>query len=324
MSNSRMKLTREVVKPTNSSRGKGLILETPYKPGFVEDKDLESVKMAVDKELSEVANAFQITTERTADTITRIDKLEIGGGESFDRIYAAITQVDKVSKEGDAALAERIVKLEAEVGEDIRGAIEEEARVRADADGALAERITTLKASSEAGDATLTQEMTVVSTTLGKVEAKWGVSMDVNGKVSGVSMNNDGDSSEFNVVADKFRVSDGTTDLAPFEVVGQNTRIKSALVEHIQSDNWDATNGWAINSKGDAVFRNGEFRGDIRGESGYFKGDLAGANITGATGTFSGGLNITDQGGNVGMKITNSQILIYDEAGRLRVKMGRL
>lgn len=85
MSNSRMKLTREVVKPTNSSRGKGLILETPYKPGFVEDKDLESVKMAVDKELSDVANAFQITTERTADTITRVDELKITGDGLTDR-----------------------------------------------------------------------------------------------------------------------------------------------------------------------------------------------------------------------------------------------
>lgn len=40
--------------------------------------------------------------------------------------------------------------------------------------------------------------------------------------------------------------------------------------------------------------------------------------------TFTGGLDIQDQGGNVGMKITNSQILIYDEQGRLRVKIGRL
>ncbi|MGL5012769.1 MAG: phage tail tip fiber protein [Bacteroidales bacterium] len=315
MHNSRLNLSREVVKPTNTSKGEGLILETPYKPGFVEDKDLESVKMAVDKELSDVANAFQITTERTADTITRVDELKIEG----DGLSARIEQVDKVSKEGDVALAERITKIEAEVGEDIRAALEEEARARADADGALAERITKLQASSEAGDATLTQEMSVVSTNLGKVEAKWGVSMDVNGKVSGVSMNNDGDSSEFNVVADKFRVSDGTTDLAPFEVVGQNTRIKSALVSHIQSDNWDGNNGWAINNKGDAIFRNGQFQGDVRANSGYFRGDL-----TGSTGTFSGSLNVTDTAGTVGMKITNSQILVYDEHGRLRIKIGRL
>lgn len=326
MSNSRMKLTREVVKPTNTSKGRGLILETPYKPGFVEDKDLESVKMAVDKELSDVANAFQITTERTADTITRVDELKITG----DGLTARIEQVDKVSKEGDVALAERITKLEAEVGEDIRGAIEEEARVRADADGALAERITTLKASSEAGDATLTQEMTVVSTNLGKVEAKWGVSMDVNGKVSGVSMNNDGDSSEFNVVADKFRVSDGTTDLAPFEVVGQNTRIKSALVEQIQSDNWDGVNGWAINSKGDAIFRNGEFRGDVRADSGYFSGDLRAAtgtfsgDISGAKGTFTGGLNISSSVSGGRMEIRNDQLVVYDASDRVRVILGRI
>ena len=322
MSNSRLKLMNKLAsdeKPTNSSRGKGLILETPYKPGFVEDKDLESVKMAIDKELSEVANAFQITTERTADTITRIDKLEIEGGD-FGEIYAAIEQVDKVSKEGDAALAERIVNLTAKVS-DNAALITEESRVRADADSALAERITTLKASSEAGDATLTQNMSVISTDLGKVEAKWGVQTNVNGKVSGIQLNNDGASSTFSVVADKFTISDGTSDTTPpFEVVGPNTRVKSLFVETLQSDNWNGSNtGWAVTKGGYANFQGVTVRGDIQADNGYFRGDL-----TGATGTFSGSLNVTDQAGNVGMKITNNQILIYDENGRLRVKLGRL
>lgn len=317
MSSSRLKFKTSDDKPHNSSRGKGLILETPYRPGFVDDKDLETVKMAVDKELSEISNAFYETTERTADTITRIERLEIGGGT--EELRAMIEEVEKVSIAGDVALAEKI---------------------------------TTLKAESEAGDVKLEQEMSVVSDKTGKLEAKWGIQMDVNGKVSGVSMNNDGATSEFNIVADKFRVSDGTKDLIPFEVVGPNTRIKSALVEHIQSDNWDGVNGWAINNKGDAIFRNGEFKGDVRAESGYFKGELQAAtgtfsgslqaatgtfsgtlqaasgtfagDISGASGTFTGKLNIQDQGGKVGMKITNNQILIYDEQGRLRVKMGRL
>lgn len=305
MSNSRMRLRSEE-KPHNSSRGKGLILETPYRPGFVDDKDLETVKMAVDKELSEISNAFYETTEKTADTITRIERLEIGGGT--EELRAMIEEVSKVSKEGDTALAEKI---------------------------------TTVQAESSAGFAEVKQTTTALADNLGKVEAKWGVEMDVNGKVSGVTMNNDGDKSEFNIVADKFRVSDGTNDLVPFEVVGANTRIKSALVEQIQSDNWDGVSGWAINKDGDSIFRSGQFKGDVRAESGYFKGELQAAtgtfsgalqaatgtfsgDISAATGTFSGSLNITDNSGNVGMKITNSQILVYDENGRLRIKLGRL
>lgn len=45
---------------------------------------------------------------------------------------------------------------------------------------------------------------------------------------------------------------------------------------------------------------------------------------TGGVTTFTGSIAVADHGGNVGMKITNSQILVYDEQGRLRVKIGRL
>lgn len=303
-------------KPSNSSKGNGLILETPYKPGFVEDKDLETVKMAIDKELSEISNAFYKTTEKTADTITRIDKIEIEG----DNLLAKIEEVDRVSKEGDAALAERITtltatvddnsakiteetrvrtdadsalaeritKLEADTGDDWKAAIEEEKIARVDGDGALASQITTLKAQSEAGDATLTQNMTVIADKTGKLEAKWGVQTNVNGKVSGIQLNNDGASSSFSVVADRFTISDGTSNtIPPFEVVGGNTRIKSAFVEVIQSDNWNgSTTGWAINKAGYANFQGVTVRGNIIADSGTFNGT-----VNASAGTFTGTVN---------------------------------
>lgn len=291
-------------KPSNTSKGRGLILETPYKPGFVEDKDLETVKMAVDKELAEISNAFYQTTERTADTITRIDKIEIEG----DNLLAKIEEVDRVSKEGDialaerittltatvddnsakiteetrvrtdadSALAERITKLEADTGDDWKAAIEEEKIARVDADGALASQITTLKAQSEAGDATLTQNMTVIADKTGKLEAKWGVSTNVNGKITGISLNNDGKTGIFAVQADKFTISNGTSDtIAPFEVVGANTRIKSALVETLTSDNWNgSTTGWAITKAGYANFQGVTVRGNIIADNGTFNGTV--------------------------------------------------
>lgn len=302
MINSRQRLRDE--KPHNSSKGKGIILETPYKPGFVDDKDLETVKMAVDKELSEISNAFYQTIERTADTITRIDKIEIEG----DNLLAKIEEVDRVSKEGDialaerittltatvddnsakiteetrvrtdadSALAERITKLEADTGDDWKAAIEEEKIARVDADGALASQITTLKAQSEAGDATLTQNMTVIADKTGKLEAKWGVSTNVNGKITGISLNNDGKTGIFAVQADKFTISNGTSDtIAPFEVVGANTRIKSALVETLTSDNWNgSTTGWAITKAGYANFQGVTVRGNIIADNGTFNGTV--------------------------------------------------
>lgn len=306
-------------KPSNTSKGNGLILETPYKPGFVEDKDLETVKMAIDKELSEISNAFYKTTERTADTITRIDSIEIG----TDGLLAKIEEVDKVSKEGDVALASRITTISAEVADNkssittesearaeadkvittrvdnilgamegdlgpLVGQIQTDLRVLAENDEVLAESITTLKAESAAGDATLTQNMTVISSALGKVEAKWGIQTNVNGKVSGIQLNNDGASSAFEVVADRFTISDGTSNtIPPFEVVGGHTRIKSAFINSIQSDNWDGANtGWAITRDGWAHFNNVTVRGTVYANAGTFTGT-----VNANAGTFNGTVN---------------------------------
>ena len=55
--NSRMLLA----KTTSRSTPRGF--EITYKPGFVDDKDLETIKMAVDKELSSISNAFYQISE---------------------------------------------------------------------------------------------------------------------------------------------------------------------------------------------------------------------------------------------------------------------
>lgn len=71
-------LLRADERPTNSSRGRGLPLELPYKPGFVDNTDLEEVKMAMDKELAQIAQSFYSMTERLSNLVDRVDKLENG------------------------------------------------------------------------------------------------------------------------------------------------------------------------------------------------------------------------------------------------------
>lgn len=319
MQNSRLALrnARSDEKPHNSSKGKGIILEQPYKPGFVDDKDLETVKMAVDKELGEIANAFYETTEKTADTITRIERLEIGGGT--EELRALIEQVDKVSKENDVALAQRITTVEAE---------------------------------SSAGLASVKNEITAVSDKLGTVEAKWGLTVEAGDVVGSIQLGaTAGGESEFRVRADKFVVSNGSGGKnVPFEIVGNNTRIKSLFVTQLQSDNWDNTGnvGWAVKQDGSAWFQNVNIKGNVKADSGYFNnGTMNTINATNLTvtnlnatngtvnnmtiaancnflGTVTGGINVADQAGNVGLKITNQKIEIFDENGRLRVRLGRL
>ncbi|MGL5014606.1 MAG: hypothetical protein ACRC6V_10005 [Bacteroidales bacterium] len=156
MSHSRAKLILEErdddEKPHNSSKGKGMLLETPYKPGFIDDKDLEAVKMAVDKELSGISNAFYQSTEQTAGTITRIEKLEITGGDQYGELKAEISRVDKVSIAGDRALAESVETLKASVNNEfgeVKGQITETNRVVAEGDKLLAEKIEAITGSFE-------------------------------------------------------------------------------------------------------------------------------------------------------------------------------
>lgn len=355
----RLKMARDDERPSNSSKGNGLILETPYRPGFVDDKDLETVKMAMDKELSEISNAFYKTTEKTADTITRIDKIEIG----TDGIGAKIEEVDRVSKERDEALASRITTIQATVGENtssivtesearatadevitkrvdtilgamqgdlgpLVGQIQEDLRVLATTDGVLASRIDTVSAEYKTADAViaasvkteeearvtadkaLASQITTVESKLGQdiasvqqyatteinkvdgkvneVSGKWGVSVNVNGKVTGVQLNNGPAGTSFSVQADRFTFSDGAnTTNPPFQIVGGHTRIMSAFVNSIQSDNWDGGGtGWAITRDGWARFNNVTVRGSIQATDGLFEN----VRITGSC-TYEGQIN---------------------------------
>lgn len=326
--------------PTNTSRDFGKVLENVYKPGFIDQDTLENTKMAVDRELGEISKAFFQTSERTTDTIKKIETIEIEN----DHLAARIEEVDFVSKQGDIALAQRITTVETEyqaADADLSASIVTETTARTSADEALAQQITTIDAAYKAADSTLnasitsestaranadsalasqitsvdaaykaadttirasvttetnarvsadnalSSQITTVESELGDdiaavqtyattninrldgevnaVEAKWGVRVNVNNKITGIVLNNNGNQTSFAVQADQFIISDGTANTgAPFEVIGGVTKIKNASVGTIQSDNWNgSTVGWQILKNGDATFNNVTVRGDI-------------------------------------------------------------
>ncbi|WP_195759137.1 phage tail tip protein [Vibrio parahaemolyticus] len=78
----------------------------------------------------------------------------------------------------------------------------------------------------------------VTATTDGKVEALTQIKHDVNGKVSGLIMGNNGETSTFDVVADKFRISSKAGDQAVFQVdsVTGKTVIRDALVGEMSAE----------------------------------------------------------------------------------------
>lgn len=109
----------------------------------------------------------------------------------------------------------------------VRAKVRQESIARATEDGALAAQIT--EVSTEVGD--LYATVGILAESVDGVNARFGVSLDVNGYVTGFVQNNDGQFGDFSILADRFRVvAPGAAALTPFEVSGGVVRIKEAVI----------------------------------------------------------------------------------------------
>lgn len=176
----------------------------------------------------------------------------------------------------DSALATQISTVDANYKAAdvvINASITSEATARANGDSALASQITTVKSELEGDIAAVqtyaTTNINRIDNEVNAVEAKWGVRVNVNNKITGIQLNNNGNQTSFSVQADQFIISDGTNNNgAPFEVVGGVTKIKNAAVGTIASDNWNGSNvGWAITKDGYANFQNVIVRGNLSADT---------------------------------------------------------
>lgn len=109
-----------------------------YNPGSLDETDTESLKMGVVEELWEISTNFMQTDEILGDAFEKIEELEI----DRDGINAQITEITRLSVEGDKALAEKITKLSADIDSgdsNLSSKIEETNRVVSDLEKTTAE-----------------------------------------------------------------------------------------------------------------------------------------------------------------------------------------
>lgn len=139
---------------------------------------------------------------------------------------AAITTEQTTRADADTALSSSITALTASVNSNT-AAITTEQTVRATNDYALANEISTLTTSVNGNTATITTQQSSINGLL----AKYGVTLDVNGYITGFSQNNNGSSGEFVVKADTFKVvSPGETAITPFSVTASGVEINGNLM----------------------------------------------------------------------------------------------
>lgn len=171
----------------------------------------------------------EIYTRTTADTAlaTRIDTVEAAYQAADTTIAASVTAESTARASADSAMASQITTLNTNVGTNT-AAISAEVTARTNADTAIAGNVTTLSTTVSGHTATLT----TYGTSISGLQARYGVTLNVNGHITGFSQNNSGTTSDFTVVTDNFKIVQpgGTGSITPFEVSGGNVRINGNLV----------------------------------------------------------------------------------------------
>lgn len=152
------------------------------------------------------------------------------GGLSFSpgqRLSAAtLAELDLAAANALAAAGEDIVALQSTVGS-VSASVTAEASTRASADSALATQLTTVQTTV----GTHTASITTQQTSINGLNAKYGVTIDVDGYITGYELNGTGTFGEAVFRVDKFKiVSPGNAAVVPFEVTGGVTYIKSAVI----------------------------------------------------------------------------------------------
>lgn len=239
--------------------------------------------------------------------------------------------------------------------QEIRGTVQVVQKALAKATGdikSLGERITTVQSKADGNTAAVQAH----ARSINGLEAQYTVKVDVNGKVAGYGLattpKNGTPESKFIVNADRFGVgSTGKADVFPFVVDTQKNRVGvngelvvngKAIVDRlnagdIHGDKITANTLNANRLKAGSVTAREMAAGSITADKlnvnnlsaiSANMGNINGGSLNLGNGRFvvnnNGHLTMNATSGNVGMKITNERIDVYDAKGVLRVRLGKL
>lgn len=150
----------------------------------------------------------------------------------------------------------------------------------ADNKKAAADATTALRSEVNGQVASINQTMSTVSGKVNTIDgevnvlqSKWTVQADVNGKISGIEMVNDGRKSNFTIQTDRFVITDGSTTKVPFKIESGKTRIDDLIARNVKVIGGDLNinNNAIIYTDGRAVFKNADVSGAVRATSGEFR-----------------------------------------------------
>lgn len=220
-------------------------------------------------------------------------------------------QLANMSQASDSyAKAQRLSVLSAQTANS-QAKIQEIDEVVANEKEATAEQIRQLNSKVGENSSSITETSKTVADISGKVSSMWTLKVDANGAVGGIMLGSDGKESLFKVAADTFVISSGDQSVNMF------------TMQQIDGKKVAAFNV-------DDLIVKGSLSGEVlKANSKIISPEIEGGKLNIGGGKFtvseSGEVDIrANATKNVGMQITNDRINVYDENGRLRVRMGRL
>lgn len=147
-------------------------------------------------------------------------------------LEASISSVATISTTNETAIA----SLQTEVTAARQGEVSLSAKIsdvvtaQVAGDAANASAITTLTATVDGNTADITTNATAIATVDGKLSASYAITLDVNGRVTGLKLLNDGTTTSFDVNADAFRVFNGSSNIPVFAVSGGSIYLNGPIV----------------------------------------------------------------------------------------------
>ena len=153
---------------------------------------------------------------------------------------ADITTTATTAANENSATASLVTALTATVAT-ANGNIANNYNISVDADDALATSISTVSAAVGVVATSVTTETTARVLADGILEAKYGVSLDANGYITGFSQNNDGSSGTFKITADKFLIVEGAvageTGATVFDITNGLVTMEAAHIKNLTTGN---------------------------------------------------------------------------------------
>lgn len=270
-------------------------------------QSIEKIKTDVEGNTASIDNVKKTTSDLSSSTAQSFEKVSA----EIDNSIAESLLANKSKATSDGAFSQDVASLSAGFLSNT-ASIDSLKEATATEFEATAKELSKLEVSTAKNSAAITQNSTSIATTDGYVNSQYTLTTEttINGEkyVSGFTSKQDGKNSEFVVQADKFAI-----------VNKRNGEMQTPFII--------ASNKMFFN--GDMI-ATGSISGDKLVANTVIKSPkIEGGSLDIGKGKFKvsehGAVDIrADATKNVGLRITNDRIDVYDENGNLRVRMGRL